>query len=74
MKRQLFGVFVCLAAHLCFAQNTFHGNNARTGVFDSAGPKQAPTVKWTFKAAGPVSTTPAVVDGVVYIASLSGHM
>lgn len=74
MKRVLAGVLVCLFSSLLFGQSTFHGNNARSGVFESAGPKQAPSVKWTFKAAGPIVTTPAVVDGVVYIASMSGHM
>ncbi len=56
------------------AQSTFHGNAARTGVYSSAGPTQAPTVTWTFKAAGPIVTSPAIADGVVYIASLSGHL
>lgn len=56
------------------AQHTFHGDDARTGVYRSPGPTHAPTVKWTFKAAGPIVTSPAIVDGVVYIASLSGHL
>ena len=57
-----------------FAQQTFHGDNARTGVYRSPGPTQAPAVQWTFKAAGPIVTSPAVADGVVYIGSLSGHL
>jgi outer membrane protein assembly factor BamB len=56
------------------AEPTFHGNVARTGVYDGAGPTHTPAVKWTFKAAGPIVTSPAIVDGVVYIASLSGHL
>jgi outer membrane protein assembly factor BamB len=59
------------AAH---AQSTFHGNVARTGVFEGGGPATTPTTQWTFKAAGPIVTTPAIADGVVYIASLSGHL
>jgi outer membrane protein assembly factor BamB len=31
-------------------------------------------VKWTFKAAGPIVTSPAIADGVVYIGSMSGHL
>src|SRR5207244_3991681 len=50
---------------LLLAQATFHGNNARTGVYAGAGPSQ-PAVKWTFKAGGPIVTSPAVADGVVY--------
>jgi outer membrane protein assembly factor BamB len=56
------------------AQATFHGNVARTGVYAATGPTQAPTVQWTFKAAGPIVTSPAIADGVVYIGSLSGHL
>jgi eukaryotic-like serine/threonine-protein kinase len=56
------------------AEATFHGNVARTGVYAATGPAQAPTVQWTFKAAGPIVTSPAIADGVVYIGSLSGHL
>jgi outer membrane protein assembly factor BamB len=52
----------------------FHGNLAHTGVYDSPGPKQLGGVKWTFKAGGPIVTSPAVVDGVVYIGAMDGHM
>jgi outer membrane protein assembly factor BamB len=56
------------------AQSTFHGNNARTGVYPSPGPRQSGSVKWAFKAGGPIVTSPAVAGGVVYIASLDGHL
>ena len=56
------------------AQNTFHGNNAHTGVYESPGPKQMGGTKWTFKAGGPIVTSPAILDGVVYIAALDGHL
>ncbi len=78
MKRALAWPFVFLLlsalATPLHAQHTFHGNNARTGVYAGSGPRDLSRVKWTFKAAGPVVTSPAVVDGVVYIASLSGHL
>lgn len=74
----------CRAALLCAvlsiaspagqAQSTFHGNVARTGVFEGAGPVATPRIRWTFKTAGPVVTTPAVAGDTVYIASLSGHL
>jgi hypothetical protein len=51
------------------AQTTFHGNNARTGVFDSAGPKQLGAVKWTFKTEGAIIASPAIADGTVFIGS-----
>jgi outer membrane protein assembly factor BamB len=56
------------------AQATFHADAARTGVYSSAGPTQSPAVRWTFKAAGPIVTSPAIAGGVVYIGSLSGHL
>jgi len=51
---------VLLWAAAGWAQSTFHGNVARTGVYDGAGPKTLKGVKWTFKAGGPIVTSPAV--------------
>ena len=56
------------------AQSTFHGNNARTGVYEGGGPKQFGGLKWTFKAGGPIVTSPVIADGIVYIAALDGHL
>jgi len=56
------------------AQSTFHGNVERTGVYAGPGPKSEPAVKWAFKTGGPVVGSPAIADGVVYIASLSGYL
>src|SRR5512145_615400 len=74
MKRVAALILFSAATSAALAQATFHGNVARTGVYDGAGPMQAPRVKWTFRAAGPIVTSPAIADGVVYIASLSGHL
>ena len=57
-----------------FAQNTFHGNIAHSGVYDSPGPQLLSGPKWTFKAGGPIVTSPAIAGGVVYIAALDGHL
>src|SRR6185436_11869128 len=65
---------LALPSARAFAQSTFHGDNARTGVYATPGPKQFGGVKWAFKAAGPIVTSPSVVDGVVYIGSMSGHL
>jgi len=56
------------------AQAMFHGNAAHTGVYDSPGPKQFGSVKWAFKTGGPVVSSPAILDGVVYIASMDGYL
>jgi outer membrane protein assembly factor BamB len=67
-------VFALLVSAAALGQSSFHGNSAHTGVYASAAPTQAPKVKWTFKAGGVIVTSPAVADGVVYIAALDGHL
>ncbi len=56
------------------AQSTFHGNVARTGVFQSAAPSQFGGIQWSFETGGPIVASPAILDGVVYCASFSGHL
>src|SRR5262252_2570048 len=66
----------CLLAFssLAMSQTTFHGNTARTGVYDVPGPKQLTGPKWIFKAGGPIVTSPAIANGVVYIGAMDGHL
>lgn len=73
MTRWLLLCGMALAAPAA-AQNTFHGNMARTGVYEAPGPTATPSVVWRFKAGGPIVGSPAVADGVVYIASLDAHL
>lgn len=61
-------------ARSALAQSTFHGTNARTGVFESSGPKKFTSVKWMFKTNGPVVSSPAIAGGVVFIGSLDGSL
>jgi outer membrane protein assembly factor BamB len=63
-----------LWAGVAQAQGTFHGDAARTGAYAAPGPVAAPGVQWSFKAAGPVVTSPAIANGVIYIGSMSGHL
>jgi outer membrane protein assembly factor BamB len=72
--KQIAIVILFAAVATGFAQNSFHGNNAHTGVYETPGPKQLGGVKWTFKAGGPIVTSPAIADGVVYIAAMEGHL
>ncbi len=74
MKRAAFVALSILAATEVPAQGTFHGNVARTGSYDKPGPAKFGGVKWAFSAGGPIVTSPAVAGGVVYIASLDGHL
>ncbi|HLX84728.1 MAG TPA: PQQ-binding-like beta-propeller repeat protein [Terriglobales bacterium] len=67
-------LILLIAVASSFAQNTFHGNNAHSGIYGAAGPKQLGGVKWAFKAGGPIVASPAIADGVVYIGAMDGHL
>jgi outer membrane protein assembly factor BamB len=73
MKRLLLPLLLA-AVPAATAQSTFHGNIARTGVYDSPGPMQFTGVKWAFKTGGPIVASPAIADGVVYIASMDTYL
>jgi outer membrane protein assembly factor BamB len=74
MKIRIALGIVVLASQFSVAQSTFHGNLARTGVYDSAGPTKFGGVKWTFKTGGPIVASPAIADGVVYIPSADSYL
>jgi len=74
MKGLLALITIFAFGPLASAQSTFHGDNARTGVYAGAGPVKLTGVKWAFKSEGPIVTSPTLAGGVVYIASLSGHL
>jgi outer membrane protein assembly factor BamB len=54
------------------ASPLFRGNPARTGEQPGPGPSATPTLHWQFAMDGPVSSSPAVVDGVAYVGSKDG--
>lgn len=72
--RRVLGLGLLLCAGCAFGQATFHGNVARTGVYESAGPVQLKGVKWSFKTGGAIVSSPVLADGVVYITSMDGHL
>ncbi len=75
MKRVLSLVlFPLLSVQSALPQATFHGNMARTGVYDSPGPEQLKGVKWSFKTGGAIVGSPAVAGGVVFIGSTDGNL
>ena len=47
----------------------FRGNLQHTGVYDAAGVPQFNGVKWKFHSGGRVISSPAVVNGVLYVGS-----
>src|SRR5688572_2423850 len=52
----------------------FRGNPARTGEEPGPGPVGDPVLRWQFETDGRVDSTPAVVDGVVYVGSDDGNI
>lgn len=56
------------------AQKTFHGNLARTGVFESPGLRVLKGIKWEFKTKGAIIGSPAIANGTVFIGSSDGNM
>jgi len=67
-------VLLLLGTQGAMGQATFHGNVARTGVYDSPGPTKLNGVKWAFKTGGPIVASAAIADGVVYIASMDTYL
>jgi outer membrane protein assembly factor BamB len=51
----------------------FRGGPGHPGVYDSPAPRQL-SLKWTFSAAGPIVSSPAVAAGVVYVGSADGFL
>lgn len=79
MKRILFVnrivlLIVLITAHATQAQTTFHGNIARTGAYESSGPRQLKGVKWKFKTNGHIFSSPAIAGGVIFIGSGDTHL
>src|SRR3954464_482812 len=68
----IYFLMLLVVAPCAMAQATFHGNLARTGVYESPGPKQLNSVKWAFKTEGSVLSSPAIAGGVVYFGSVDG--
>ena len=52
----------------------FRGNLSHTGVYDAAGVRKFSQIKWKFKTAGKVISSPAVAGGAVYAGSTDMHV
>ena len=52
----------------------FRGNPAHTGVNPGSGVERSPKLLWRFETAAWVVSSPAVVDGVVYVGSWDGQV
>jgi len=52
----------------------FHADNQNTGVYDDGGTRPDGALVWNYTAGGNVTSSPAVVDGVVYAGSWDDHL
>ncbi len=59
-----------------FSQNSpmFRNDPAHSGVYNGAGVPRLTGVKWKFHTHGEVVSSPAIVDGVIYVGSNDGHL
>ena len=77
MKRCLAGIGLLVVAYCCsiWAQDAamFRGNLQHTGVYNAAGAPKFNGIKWKFHTGGRVISSPAVVNGVVYVGSTDGN-
>src|ERR1035438_8710759 len=71
---QFFPIF--LSCTFSYAQDTgmFRGDLAHSGIYAATGVPKLNGVKWTFRTHGEVISSPAIVDGIVYIGSNDGNL
>ena len=74
-SRRLFPSIVLLVAACAAAQvPMFRNDLTHSGISSSSGLSTFTAVKWTFHTHGEINSTPAIVDGVVYVGSNDGHL
>jgi outer membrane protein assembly factor BamB len=54
--------------------DTFHADEARTGVFRSAAGRSLGSVRWKFKTGGRIFSSPVIKDGLAYIGSEDSNL
>ncbi len=76
MKNQVpFGLAICLLASGCLDNNSisdkamFHSNAAHTGIYQAPESKLLGKLNWKFKTGGRIFSSPAVLNGMVYVGS-----
>jgi eukaryotic-like serine/threonine-protein kinase len=78
MKRFLAGIGLFLVGYCCsvWAQDApmFRGDSQHTGVYRALGAPKLNGIKWKFHTGGRVISSPAVVNGVVYVGSTDGNL
>lgn len=68
-------LFILLSGTCVSAQDTtmFRNDAAHSGIYAATGVPKLKGVKWTFQTHGEVVSSPAIVDGVVYVGSNDGN-
>ncbi len=68
--------FIFLFATCVFSQDTpmFRNDVAHSGIYSATGVAKLKGVKWTFHTQGEVVSSPAIVDGVIYVGSNDGNL
>jgi outer membrane protein assembly factor BamB len=73
-------LLVSLSCTFAFAQDTprntatFRNDLTHSGIYAAAGVPKLKGIKWTFRTHGEVASSPAIVDGVVYVGSNDGNL
>jgi outer membrane protein assembly factor BamB len=70
----LFVAFLLSLPAVCQEANMFRGNLQHTGVYQATGVKNFSRVKWKFQTSGRVISSPAVVNGTVYVGSTDKNL
>ena len=52
----------------------FRNNLAHTGVYDAVGVPRLSGIKWKFHTGGPILSSPAIANGLLYVGSTDGYL
>jgi hypothetical protein len=69
-----FASFALSAAALLNGQAMFRGDAAHSGVHAGNGPRQLHGVKWKFATGARITSSPLIVNGLVYAGSADGFV
>src|SRR5215471_18320701 len=69
-------IFISASCAFAYAQDTpmFRNDPAHSGIYASVGVPKFDSVRWAFQTRGEVISSPAIVNGVVYVGSNDGNL
>jgi eukaryotic-like serine/threonine-protein kinase len=77
ITRRLVALLVAFwAVAAAFPQDSpmFRNNLAHTGVYDAVGVPRLSGIKWKFHTGGPILSSPAIANGLLYVGSTDGYL